>query len=112
MSDDHLQPTARFAPVDLAAIHNDPEPGNTAAAPLTGANTTAANTTVGNRQSEPVTEPFLAAVPRPQPFISLGPYERQASALAAGNLGMTNGQWEDYDTQGVPGRWYIVPSKD
>ena len=88
MSDDHLQQTARFAPVDIAAIRND------------------------TQHSEPATERFLAAVPRPQPLISLGPYEQQSSALAAGNLGMTNGHWQDYDTQGVPGRWYIVPSRD
>jgi hypothetical protein len=48
----------------------------------------------------------------PTPAVQLGPYEQYASALAAGNLGMTNGQWADYDTQGRPGEWFIVPAKN
>jgi hypothetical protein len=55
----------------------------------------------------PPTEPLPVT-----PHVSLGPYEQYSSALAAGNMGMTNGHWEDYEAQGRPGAWYIVPSKD
>jgi hypothetical protein len=49
-------------------------------------------------------------MPLPAQAVHQGPYEQYASALAAGNLGMTNGQWADYDTQGRPGEWFIVPT--
>lgn len=56
---------------------------------------------------DPPTEPLPATVATPP---HLGPYEQQSAALAAGNIGIVNGHWYDYDTQGGPGEWFVVPT--
>jgi hypothetical protein len=41
--------------------------------------------------------------------VSLGPYELLSSCLSAGNQGMDEGQFEDYECVGGFGAWYIDP---
>lgn len=41
----------------------------------------------------------------------LGPFEAQASCLRAGNAGMGDGSWEDYECVGGPGNWRIEPKQ-
>ncbi|MFB8278453.1 hypothetical protein [Nocardia colli] len=39
----------------------------------------------------------------------LGPYEALYTCEREGNIGMENGEWADYNCEGAPGSWLIVP---
>jgi hypothetical protein len=41
--------------------------------------------------------------------VSLGPYEYLSGCLSAGNQGVDEGQFEDYECVGGPGAWYVDP---
>ncbi|WP_214324128.1 hypothetical protein [Nonomuraea sediminis] len=40
---------------------------------------------------------------------SLGPYEYESGCLSAGNRGIENGEWSDFECVGSYGAWYIHP---
>lgn len=41
----------------------------------------------------------------------IGPFEYEHECLAAGNGGMENGQWPDYECNGSYGAWFVYPAE-
>jgi len=41
-----------------------------------------------------------------------GPYEFESECLRAGNQGMDDGRWSDYECRGSHGAWYLYPIHD
>ncbi|MGI5128665.1 hypothetical protein ACQEVB_17780 [Pseudonocardia sp. CA-107938] len=84
----------------------------------------AADPTVGAQRPAPRTPTPTSAPARPGPATStaaapqvrsddprLGPYEQQAGCLRAGNAGMADGSWPDYECVGGAGSWRVVPAR-
>jgi len=69
--------------------------------------TTATTPTGASAASGPAPHGAAPRIRRDDP--RLGPYEAEAGCLRAGNAGMGDGSWDDYECVGGYGSWRIEP---
>jgi hypothetical protein len=61
---------------------------------------------------QPVPAGYTTPIPAAAADEVYGPYEFQSECLSAGNQGMDDGRWSDYECNGSYGAWYLHPSYD